>query len=158
MSRGYRQREFSKTLRCGFFVTGQTTVELAIAIPVLLLLVLVGADFGRVFYTTVGVKNAARAGAQYGSQTTITAGDFTGMIAAAKTDGSNFANLTATASQYTCATSSTVTTCPTSYCTNSPQATFIEVDTQYLFQTLMTYPGIPTSITLTGKAIMQVQQ
>jgi Flp pilus assembly protein TadG len=140
-----------------FPARGQSAVELAITVPILVLL-LVGADFGRVFYMSTGVNNAARAGAQYGSQTVITAADSSGMITAAKADGSNFANLTATASQCTCATSNTVAACPSSYCTNSPQATFVEVDTRSVFQTLVNYPGIPTSTTLLGKAIMQVQQ
>jgi Flp pilus assembly protein TadG len=112
---------------------------LAIAVPILVLLLLIGADFGRVFYMSTGVNNAARAGAQYGSQTVITAADSSGMITAAKTDGSNFANLTATASQCTCAASNTVAACPSTYCTNSPQATFVEVDTRSVFQTLVNY-------------------
>jgi Flp pilus assembly protein TadG len=143
---------------CLFHARGQSAVELAIAVPILVLLLLIGADFGRVFYMSTGVNNAARAGAQYGSQTVITAADSSGMITAAKADGSNFANLTATASQCTCAASNTVAACPSSYCTNSPQATFVEVDTRSVFQTLVNYPGIPTSTTLQGKAIMQVQQ
>jgi Flp pilus assembly protein TadG len=144
--------------RLFFHRSGQSAVELAIAVPILVLLLLIGADFGRVFYMSTGVNNAARAGAQYGSQTVITAADSSGMITAAKTDGSNFANLTATASQCTCAASNTVAACPSTYCTNSPQATFVEVDTRSVFQTLVNYPGIPTSTTLQGKAIMQVQQ
>jgi Flp pilus assembly protein TadG len=137
---------------------GQSAVELAVALPVLVLLLLVGADFSRIFYMSIGVNNAARAGAQYGSQTVITAADSSGMIAAAKTDGSNFASLTASASQCTCSPSVTVVACPSSYCTNAPQATFVEVDTSSVFRTLVTYPGIPSSTTLLGKAIMQVQQ
>jgi Flp pilus assembly protein TadG len=137
---------------------GQSAVELAFAVPVLVLLLVVGSDYSRIFYVSVGVNSAARAGAQYGSQTVITAADSTGMIAAAKTDGANLANLTATASQCTCASSTTVTACPTSYCTNAPQGTFVEVDTQSVFKTILNYPGIPTSTTLSGKAIMQVQQ
>src|ERR1700684_2925808 len=78
---------------------GQAAVELAVAVPVLILLLIAGVDYGRVFYMSIGVNNAARAGAQYGSQTVITAADATGMIAAAKSDASNLSTLTATASQ-----------------------------------------------------------
>jgi len=158
MNRGRRKAKLRIVSERGLIASGQSAVELALAVPVLLLLLLVAADFGRIFYMSIGVMNAARAGAQYGSQTVITAADSAGMIAAAKTDGSNLANLSATASQCTCASSSTVTLCASSYCTNAPQATFVEVDTQGLFQTLVNYPGIPSSTTLSGKAIMQVQQ
>jgi len=57
---------------------------LAIAVPILVLLLLIGAISGRVFYMSIGVTNAARAGAQYGSQTVITSADSSGMITAAK--------------------------------------------------------------------------
>jgi Flp pilus assembly protein TadG len=144
--------------RRDFLARGQSAVELALVVPVLLLLLLAAADFGRIFYMSIGVMDAARAGAQYGSQSVITAADSPGMVAAAKKDGSNLANLSATASQCTCASSVTVTACPSSYCTNAPQATFVEVDTQGLFQTLVSYPGIPSSTTLSSKAIMQVEQ
>jgi Flp pilus assembly protein TadG len=137
---------------------GQAAVELAVAVPVLVLLLLAGVDYGRVFYMSIGVNNAARAGAQYGSQTVITAADATGMIAAAKSDASNLSTLTATASQCTCVSSTTVAACPSGYCTNAPQATFVEVDTQGVFHTIVNYPGIPSSTTISGKAIMQVQQ
>jgi hypothetical protein len=44
---------------------GQSLVELALALPVLLLLLLVLADFGRAFYYTTILTNAAREGAAY---------------------------------------------------------------------------------------------
>jgi len=137
---------------------GQSMVELALVIPVLIILTLAAADMGRVFYFWIAVTSAARAGAQYGSQRVITAADSNGMIAAATTDAANVSGLSATSSQCTCASSSTVNACPSSYCTNSPNATYVEVDTQAPFHTLMPYPGIPSSITVSGKAIMQVQQ
>jgi Flp pilus assembly protein TadG len=144
--------------RRGRWTTGQSAVELALALPVLMLLLLAGADFARAFYMAVGVNNAARAGAQYGSQTVITAANSSGMVAAAITDGSNISNLSATASQCTCESSTSVAACSASYCTNNPNATFVEVDTSAPFHTLINYPGIPSSVTLSGKAIMAVQQ
>lgn len=140
------------------FARGQSMAELAVSIPLLALLLLAGMDFGRMFYQSVAVDNAARAGAQYGSQTVITAANLAGMEAAAKADGTNIPNLTVTASQCTCETSTTVAACPSSYCSNDPSATFVEVDTQTVFTTLVKYPGIPDSTTLAAKAIMQVEQ
>jgi Flp pilus assembly protein TadG len=136
---------------------GQSLVELAIAVPILMLLLLAAADMGRVFYFWIAVNSAARAGAQYGSQSVITAADTAGMTAAARTDAANMAGLSVTASQCTCAGSSVVSACPASYCTDSPSATYVEVDTQAPFHTVTVYPGIPSSITVRGKAIMQVQ-
>ena len=132
-------------------------VEMAIAAPVLIVLLLAATDFGRLYYTNIEVFNAARAGAQYGSQSLITAADFAGMKTAATNDASNLSSLNATASQCTCMTSTTVPACPASYCTSNPQATFVEVDTSTTFKTVIKYPGVPSPVTLAGKAVMRVQ-
>ena len=47
---------------------GQSLVELALTLPLLLLILLGLADFGRAFYYTTIISNAARAGAAYLSQ------------------------------------------------------------------------------------------
>jgi Flp pilus assembly protein TadG len=138
---------------------GQSYVELAFVLPVLAIVLVVAADFGRLFYTYVGVINAARAGAQYGSNSVITAADATGMSAAAKQDGVNVANLTVTASQCTCGTAtSSIPACAANFCANDPEGNYVVVNTQVPFATIVKYPGVPSSITLKGQAVMQVQQ
>ncbi len=129
---------------------GQSMVELAIAVPVMALLLVAAADFARVFYFSIAVDNAARAGAQYGSQTLATAADITGMKNAATQDAPNLPSLAATAQLCTCGTGSSVAACAASYCTNNPNGNFVEVDTSMTL--------IPSSIALAGKAVMQVQQ
>jgi Flp pilus assembly protein TadG len=47
---------------------GQSLVEFALALPVLLLILLGLADFGRAFYYTTTISNAARAGAEYAAK------------------------------------------------------------------------------------------
>ena len=47
---------------------GQSFIELALALPILLLLLVGLADFGRAFYYTSIISNAAKAGAAYLSQ------------------------------------------------------------------------------------------
>jgi len=47
---------------------GQSLVELALVVPILLLLFAGAADFGRVFYAYVAIENAAKEGALYGSR------------------------------------------------------------------------------------------
>jgi len=137
---------------------GQSMVELAIVVPVLALLLVASADFARVFYFSIAVNNAARAGAQYGSQTLATAADINGMKSAATQDAPNLPSLAATAQLCTCGTGSSVAACASSYCTNNPTGNYVEVDTTMTFNTIVTYPGIPSSVPLAGKAIMQVQQ
>ncbi len=146
-----RKDERSQTLAFG---TGQSAVELAIVVPVLLLLLVVIADFARVFFVSVAVNNAARAGAQFGSQSVTNAANSAGMVAAASADAANISNWnTPTASQCTCivANPQTVPLCATSYCTHAPTATYVTVNTSATYNTILNYPGITSSYTLTGK-------
>ena len=46
---------------------GQALVEFTLLVPILLLLVVVAVDFGRLFFTYVEVNNAAREGVAYGA-------------------------------------------------------------------------------------------
>jgi Flp pilus assembly protein TadG len=133
-------------------------VELGGALLVLVPLLLAATDFGRLYYTNITVEDAARAGAQYGAQSVTSAADATGMQTAATNDAPDISGMTASAKQCTCAAGSNVTACPASYCTNNPNATFVEVDTLATFNTVVSYPGIPSSVSLTGKAVMMVQQ
>ena len=53
--------------RGGAQTRGQSLVEFALVLPVLLLIVLIGLDFGRSFLACVGLNNAARIAANYAS-------------------------------------------------------------------------------------------
>ena len=53
--------------RGGAQTRGQSLVEFALVLPVLLLIVLIGLDFGRSFLAWVGLNNAARIAANYAS-------------------------------------------------------------------------------------------
>jgi len=119
------------------------------------------ADFARAFYFNQEVVAAARAGAQYGSQSVTTASDTSGISAAALANGTNVPGLTASSSFCTCQSPVPTgeTACATSYCNGANSAaTYVTVTTTATFNTLVTYPGIPHSSTMTGTAIMQVQQ
>ena len=149
----------AKARRRFWAARGQSYVELALALPVLAIILVVAADFGRLFYTYLEVINAARAGAQYGSNSVVTAANTAGMIAAAKQDGVNIPNLTVTANQCTCGTATpSVPACSSNYCTNDPQGNYVVVNAQASFSTITRYPGVPSSTTLKSQAVMQVQQ
>ncbi len=172
------QTEKPKAQKCWFPEKGQSAVEFALVVPVLVLLLVVIADFGRVFFVSIAVKNAARAGAQYGSQTNTTAGDFAGMAQetcndySSATAGTCAASpctcgpLTSTASQCTCGianppTDPACSTISSTYCAHATsKAVFVTVNTSATFNTILNYQwaGLPSSFTLTGQAIMQVQE
>ena len=158
----FRRARKAISIRCAFYgfakarPLGQAAVELALAVPVLILFVLAGSDYARVFYVSIEVNNAARAGASYGIQSTAKAQDLSGMQTAALNDGTNISGLSASATEYcTCSNHAKFT------CGSSPacqdQATYVQVTTTATFHTYFTYPGIPNTITLNGSAIMRAQ-
>lgn len=136
---------------------GQSMVEFALALPILLLMVVGACDVSRAFYVTIQLYNAARAGVQYGAQGKFNAADTYGMWVAATADASAVNGMIVTSSQCTCLSGSGVSSCiGSNYCSADSQSTWVEVDTSAPFKTLIQYPGFPSSFTLSGKAVMQV--
>jgi Flp pilus assembly protein TadG len=154
---------------------GQSAVEIAIAAPVLAILLVFCADFGRIFYTNVEVDNAARAGAQYGSQSTTAAANSTNIATAAINGAPNLSLTSAAVSSSVCTcqtpTPSGQTACSSSssYCTDSPDANYVTVTVTKAFSMTFSFSAFsnlthglssstPNSWNLSGTAIMQVQE
>jgi Flp pilus assembly protein TadG len=64
--------------------SGQSIVELAVTLPLLLLMFLGTVELGQVCYGAINVSNAAKAAAQYGAQDTNTAVQTGNMLTAAQ--------------------------------------------------------------------------
>jgi Flp pilus assembly protein TadG len=152
-------RRFCATLRNRarpYFLRGQSAVELALLAPVLVLVLVIAADFSRVYYMSIEAANAARAGVQYGAQSTTKASDTTGMQQAALDDAANLSGLTATASNFCeCPPSTSHVTCSLTTC--SGMEMYVQVNTSAQFQTLVHYPGVPSTVTLNESALMRAQ-
>lgn len=65
---------------------GQSLVELALTIPLLVLMLMGMAELGQICYGAINVSNAAKAAAQYAAQDSTTAGDTAGMLLAAQNE------------------------------------------------------------------------
>jgi Flp pilus assembly protein TadG len=122
--------------------------ELAFILPVLVMIVLGCVDFGRFLYTYIAVTNAARAGAGYGSvnaYTTSTYGTWQTDIRSAVIDelsgvyGFDSGDLTVTSTGVT----------------ESSGYWRAQVQVQYPFETLVSWPSIPSSITMQRTAVMR---
>lgn len=133
---------------------GQTMVEIALVLPALALLLVLVADFARVFYAAIGVASAARAGVQYGAQNYTTAINFYAIQQAALNDGQNVSGLTAEAKDF-CMCNGSKVVCSPPQCAE-PQL-FVQVKTKATFNTLLRYPGIPSQLPLSSTAVMEVQ-
>ena len=138
--------------------TGQSLVELAIALPVLAALLTGGIEIGRLAYMYMTLVSAARAGVQYGAQNDATAIDNTGMRTAAQNDATNISGMTPTPSHYCKCSDGTASTCSAGDCSGSSMIVYVQVVTTGTFSTLTHYPVIPSSIALSATAVMRVSQ
>ena len=136
---------------------GNATVEFALLLPLMLLLVLGVVDFARLFYAAITVASAARAGVQYGAQDTIKAKDTAGMQTAASNDAADITGVTATAQSYCECSDGTRVDCLTGTCGGASPPVYVQVTVQKTFTTLVDYPGIPHNTALSRTAIMRVQ-
>ncbi|HZI99902.1 MAG TPA: TadE/TadG family type IV pilus assembly protein [Gemmatimonadaceae bacterium] len=134
---------------------GGALIELAVVLPVLILVAIGIMDYGRVFYTSIAVANAARAGAEWGAQRLgVNSSDFTGMQDFAKLEGAQAAAITVTANRK-CRCTATEVSCPTTTdCGGGygPPAEFIEVTASKTVSLVLKYPGLPTSIPIARTA------
>lgn len=137
--------------------TGQSVVETALFIPILLIAILVTADLGRVCYAAMEVADAARAGVQYGAQSVVTAADTSGMETAAKNDAVDLSALSVSATSFCACVNGSQVDCITGSCSSGSPGTYVQVTTSSTFTPLVDYPGLPSSIPLSDTAVMRVQ-
>lgn len=129
---------------------GSAMLEFALGMPLLMLFLFGTADFGRLFYYSIEVANAAAAGAVYGSLNSGNMTDTTGISNAAKNDAPEILSLTVASSQV-CQDSNS-NNVP---CTTSGAYQYAKVTTSYTFQTLFSYPLIPSSVSLSRTVMMR---
>ncbi len=128
--------------RRGAHKRGQASVELALSLPLLLMMLLLVVETGRAFYIAISVANAARAGVQYGSQSLTTAADNTGMQTAATNDAPNLTGMTATATHFCICSDGTASTCLVTDCAGSHRLLYTQVNTSAPYAPLINFMGI----------------
>jgi Flp pilus assembly protein TadG len=148
---------------------GQALVETAVSMSLLVLLMLGAVEFGRLAFAAIEVNNAAKAAAQYGSQSHATALDQSGMLQAAQNEyvtptALNLLSPSGTNGySCTCADTGLAASC-TSNSISSPACpgSYVEVtllvQAQTSFNPMIHIPGLPTSYNLVGTAKQKVLQ
>jgi Flp pilus assembly protein TadG len=116
---------------------GQSLVEFAVVLPVLLLLVMGVIDFGRVYFAYVSVTNGARNGAEYASQSPDAAEDTASIREAVLADTSDLLNTSETNPGVSVTTG-----------TDAHDGLYAEVTVSYSYDTIFPWPGLPDSIDL----------
>ena len=133
-------------------------IELAVSIPIVLLLVVGVADLARVYYTSITVANAARAGASFGADTAATTAQ---MDTAAQTDAGSFTLDTITAGRYCVCPGSgagtgvvpcSTATCPLGY--GVPQA-YDTVRVRKDVTLIVHYLGLPASFPIIRTVVLR---
>lgn len=137
---------------------GQSLIELALMMPIFSILIVGSAEFARLAYASIEVTNAARAGAQYGAQSTSTAADLTGMQSVAKAAGPNVTVMQATASTSCVCSDGTTITCASAGTSCAARIEeYVHVNTSASIDPMFHLPGLPTTYTLTGVAVQRVE-
>jgi Flp pilus assembly protein TadG len=137
---------------------GSSLVEMAVALPIFVVLLLGAAELAMIEYAGIEVSNAAMAGVQYGTQDPTAAGDTTGIGTAAQDDAPNIALSPTTVSQSCICSNGSASTCQPTDCSGSNIETFLTVQTTATYTPMIQLPGLPSSYTLHGQAIQQVLQ
>ena len=138
---------------------GGALVELALVVPIFSTLLLGASEFARLAYAGIEVTNGARAGVAYGSQSSATAADITGMQTAATNDMPNVSGAAAVAKQFWACSSAPATqytSAPTCTGTGNHVLNYVQVTTTATVNPGIHVPGLPTTYTLQGLAIMRV--
>jgi Flp pilus assembly protein TadG len=118
---------------------GAATVELAILLPVLTFITVIGCDFARLFYASVTLGTCARNGALYESD------PYTRAESPYKTAGEA---ALADASNLTGDPSNLPTVDPTVTGADETGRPYVEVTVRYRFRTIVSFPGVPTETNL----------
>lgn len=129
-------------------------------LPVLVLLLVIVTDMARAYAMRMALNYGVRAGAQYGALNRANAVNYAGMeqvACNAMPQVSCTPGVTTNATSFCqCAGSSSQISC-----TNPGGCTlvqnFVKVDAASVFNTLVAYPGVPSSINLSATSVMQVQ-
>jgi Flp pilus assembly protein TadG len=147
---------------------GAALVELAVALP-LLALVLVGTiDFGRAFRTAMVVTAAARAGAMYGAYSTANSANNAGMISAANDvlNANGLSNGLSPLPSHLChcvddtgvfVASTPANTCTDAACPGRRLVVSVTVTVSRTFSLTNPFPGIPSSVTITRGVTARAQ-
>jgi Flp pilus assembly protein TadG len=137
--------------------SGGSLVELALVLPILLLLLLGTADFSRACYLGIEVSRAAQSGALYGSRNPS---DVAGMKAAAVLDapdvpGFTTSNVIVTTGCECSDGSSASQNCSTKPTCATNQVTYVQVTTSLNYTVQFPYRTLPAVVVLHGSARMR---
>lgn len=136
---------------------GTATIEFALILPLLLLLVAGVLDYTLALRAAIGVADAARAGAQFGSLTSSNATNIAGMQTAASNAAPDVRGLTVTASTACQCSDGSSVNCSGGSCASGPVRTYVKVTAQATCSPIFSYIPLPFIGTVSASAAMRAQ-
>jgi Flp pilus assembly protein TadG len=134
---------------------GSSFVELALVLPIFMLIFVPAIDIGRAIYASIEVASAAQAGAAYGIQNPT---DVSGMQSASVAGASNISGVSATAT-YGCECSdgsSASTSCATTPTCTYNYVNYVDVVATMPYTTSFSYPWMPSSMNISREIRLRV--
>jgi Flp pilus assembly protein TadG len=135
---------------------GGALVELAVVTPVVLLLAIGVIDYGRVYFTSVAVANAARAGAEYGTAMPANQVDTVGIRTFAQLDGAEAGSISIVATTiYKCG--GTVVSASATCAGYGVPRVYVEVTATKAVTMFLKHVGLPATVTVARTATFRAQ-
>lgn len=125
---------------------GQSIVETALTVPIVLILLIAAFDGSRGLLAGTVIQSAVLAGAQYGALSAANATDTSGIATAVRNE------------VVLPQASSTNPTISSSTATDSDGETRVTVTATFTMTALLPYPGLPSTFVITRSAVLQVRR
>ncbi|MGE5750399.1 MAG: TadE family protein [Gemmatimonas sp.] len=136
---------------------GGAMLELAVVLPVLILIAIGVMDYGRVYFTSIAVANAARAAAEYGTAMTGNQNKTANIQSMALLDGAEAGSMTITPVT-TCKCGATVVACSGTTCAGyGVPRVYVAVTATKDVALILKYPGLPATVTISRTATFRLQ-
>jgi len=140
--------------RLGRSERGSAIVEMALVMPVLILMVAGLVDFGRNIYSAASLENAARAGVQYAQ---LYPGDGPGLVATVQGAGGVANDATVTWEAYCVCPNGARTACDVFCSDTSKPMWLIAVAVSQPFRTVLPYSDFILPTAIGGNAVIRVR-
>ena len=138
---------------------GNAMVELALIVPLMMIMTFGATDFGRLFVESALLASASNAGAAVGYRTTKASTDNAAMEAAILADLGGLTGVTATAASYCdCPVTGVPVSCTTTTCAGfGYPRVYVKSTASKSFRTLTQYIGVPSEASMSVDTYLRVQ-
>ena len=137
---------------------GSAVHEFALTAPVLMLIMVGAIDFGRSFYHSIAISNAAGTAAFFGSQSIMKSGHSTDMTTLARNDAADIGTVTVSSARVCRCPDGASVRCVSGTCRGygSPRV-YVRCDVSRIFDTMINLSKVPDLFTIRRQVWMRVQ-